>query len=80
MIKVNSKLDDDIFGLWRVTEIVVQRDGERYAFVPDGEVFVDKSDALRFAQARARRFLQRQLGVTNGDVVWEPPLETLCNN
>lgn len=71
MIRVKNILGDDIFGLWHVKEIVVNKDGQRYAFAPDDETFTTKDEAEQFGRIRARRFLQRHLGFLNGDVAWD---------
>jgi hypothetical protein len=68
VIRVKNIPGDDIFGLWRVKEIVVTKDGHRFAFAPDPETFTSKDEAEQHARLRARRFLQSRLGLTNGDI------------
>ncbi len=71
MIRVNNILGDDIFGLWHVKEIVVTKNGQRFAFAPDPETFTTEDEAEQHARLRARRFLQSRLGLANGDIRWD---------
>jgi gas vesicle protein len=71
MIRVRSQLGDDIFGLWRVVQILIQKDGRRVSLVPNGDTFTSPEDAQQYAQGLAWRFLRQHLGFTNGEVVWD---------
>ena len=71
MIRIKNILSDDIFGLWHVKEIVVNKDGQQFAFAPDDEGFATKDDAERHARLRAQRFLQRKLGLMHPDILCE---------
>ena len=71
MIRVRSQLRDDIFGLWRVGQILIQKDGRRVSLVPNGETFTSPEDAQQYAQGLALRFLQQHFGLTNGEIVWD---------
>ena len=71
MIRVRSQLGDDIFGLWRVVQILIQKDGRRISFVPNGDTFTSPEDAKQYAQGLAWRFLQQHFGLTNDEIVWD---------
>ena len=71
MIRVKCQLQDDIFGLWRVAQILIQKDGRRISFVPNGDTFTSPEDAQQYAQGLAWRFLQQHFGLTNGEIVWD---------
>jgi hypothetical protein len=79
MIKVKKILADDIFGLWHVKEIIVNKDGKRFSFAPDNETFPTKEEAEQHAHYRARHFIQRKLGLglvdgmgtSNNSVTWK---------
>jgi hypothetical protein len=42
MIKVRKILGDDIFGLWHIKQIIINKDGERFSFTPESESFPTK--------------------------------------
>ena len=71
MIRVKCQLQDDIFGLWRVVQILIQNDGRRISFVPNGDTFTSPEDAQQYAQGLACRFLQQHFGLTNDEIVWD---------
>jgi hypothetical protein len=71
MIKVKKILGDDIFGLWHVKQIIVNKNGQRFSFAPDPETFCSKQEAELHAHDRTRYFLQRKLGVINADILRE---------
>ena len=68
MIKVKKILGDDIFGLWHIKQIIVNKDGKRFSFAPDHETFPTQEEAERHAHHRARYFIQRKLGFLDGVV------------
>jgi hypothetical protein len=71
MIRVRNVLGDDIFGLWHVKQIIVNKDGKRFYFTPGNESFATKEEAEIHALDRARHFVQRKLGLINADIVGE---------
>ena len=71
MIRIKNILNDDIFGLWHIKETVVNKDGQRFTVTPDDERFSTKDDAEQHARVRAQHFLQRKLGLANGDTIWD---------
>ena len=70
MIKIKNILSDDVFGLWHVKKIVVKKDGHRFILTLDDERFATKDVAEHHARARVQRFLQRKLGLANGNIFW----------
>lgn len=71
MIKIKNILSDDVFGLWHVKRIVVKKDRRRFIITLDDERFATKDDAEHHARVRARRFLQRKLGLASGNIIWD---------
>ena len=71
MIKIKNILNDDVFGWWHVKKIVVKKDSQRYILTLADERFATKDDAEHHARVRAQRFLQRTLGLTNGNIFWD---------
>ena len=69
MIRVKNVLGDDIFGLWYVKQVIVNKDGKRFYFAPGHETFATKEEAEIHAVDRARHFIQRKLGLINADIV-----------
>ena len=61
---------------WRISQIVIDKDGEPYFVRSSEESFPTKALAERDAQHHARRFLERNFGIGNGDIVWQvfPPV------
>lgn len=60
-VRVKNVLGDDVYGLWHVKKIVVQKGGQRYAIIPRKEAFNTKDDAVHYAQLKTRRFIERNL-------------------
>ena len=71
MIKIKNILSDDVFGSWHVKKIVVKKAGRRFILRLDDERFATKDDAEHHARVRAQRFLQRKLGLANGNIFWD---------
>ena len=71
MIRVRTQLQDDIFGLWRVVRIFIQKDGRQLSLAPNGDTFTSPEDAQQYAQGLAWRFLQQHFGLTNDEIVWD---------
>ena len=71
MIKIKNILSDDVFGWWHVKKIVVKKDSQRFILTLDDERFATKDDAEHHARVRALRFLQRKLGLMNGNILWD---------
>lgn len=69
MVRVKNILGDDVYGLWHVKKIVVQKDGQRYAIIPNRETFRTKDEAEYYAHLRTRRFVERKLGLTRNHAV-----------
>ena len=67
MVRVKNIIADDVYGQWHIEKIVVQKDGQRYAIIPDKQAFSTKDDAEYYAHIRARRFVERQLGQNNSN-------------
>jgi len=61
---------------WRISQIVINKDGESYVVRHSEESFPTKALAERYAQTQARAFLQANFGIGNGDIIWEvfPPV------
>jgi len=71
VIRVRTQLQDDIFGLWRVVRIFIQKDGRQLSLAPNGDTFTSPEDAQQYAQGLAWRFLQQHFGLTNDEIVWD---------
>jgi hypothetical protein len=54
-----------------VKEIIVNKDGQPFAFALDQEAFTSKDEAERHAQLRAERVLQQKLGEDVSDISWD---------
>ncbi len=61
MVRVKNILGDDIYGRWHIEKIVVQKDGQRYAIIPDKKAFSTKDEAECYAHTRTQRFVEREL-------------------
>ena len=69
MVRVKNILGDDVYGLWHVKKIILQKGRQRYILIPNKETFRTKDDAQHYAQLRTRRFVERKLGQTNNNPV-----------
>jgi hypothetical protein len=65
VVQVKNILGDDIYGLWHVKKIVVDKEGKRYALIPRKEIFSTKDDAEYYAHLRTQHFIERKLGRNN---------------
>lgn len=71
-------LGDDVYGLWHVEKIVVQKGRRRYAIIPHRETFSTKDEAVHYAHLRTRRFVERNLEETkNRTVRWRSVIKYL---
>jgi hypothetical protein len=78
MVRVKNILGDDVYGLWHVKKIVVRKDGQRYAVIPNKETFRTKDEAEHYAHLRTRRFVERKLGRNNNNTVqWRAAVKYL---
>ena len=72
IVRVKNILGDDVYGLWHVKKIVLEKGGQRYTIIPNKETFKTKDDAEHYADLRTRRFVERKLGQTkNNPVRWK---------
>lgn len=76
MVRVKNMLGDDIYGRWYIDKIVVQKDGQRYAIIPDKKAFSSKDEAEYHAHIRTQRFVERKLR-NNSPVRWRAVLKFL---
>ena len=70
VVRVKNLLEDDVYGLWRVKKIVVQKGRQRFALTPKKETFSTKDEAEYYAHLRTQRFVDRRLGLNHHDVQW----------
>ena len=70
VVRVKNILEDDVYGLWRVKKIVVQKGRQRFALTPKKETFSTKDEAEYYAHLRTQRFVDRRLGLNHDDVQW----------
>ena len=70
MVRVKNILEDDVYGLWRVKKIVVQKGRQRYALTPKKETFSTKDEAEYYAHLRTQRFVDHRLGVNQHNGQW----------
>ena len=61
LVRVKKTLGDDIYGLWHVKKIVVQKGWHRYAIIPPKQTFSSKDEAVRYAHSKARRLVEYNL-------------------
>jgi hypothetical protein len=73
MVRVKNILGDDVYGLWHVKKIILQKGRQRYILIPNKETFRTKDDAEYYAHLRTRRFVERKLGRTSSYLTrWRP--------
>ena len=64
-VRLKNILGDDVYGLWHVKKIIVEKDGQRYALIPNKQAFSSRDDAEYYAHLTTRRFVERKLGEHN---------------
>ena len=69
VIRVKNILRDDVYGLWHVNKIVLQKGRQRYTIIPKKETFGTKDDAEYYAHLRTRRFVEGKLGQAGNNAV-----------
>ena len=69
MIHIEIQLEDQRIG-WRITRIVIGKDGESFFLEGPLETFPDTDHAEEEARAQARSFLKQRFGIGNGDLIW----------
>ena len=72
MVRVKNILGDDVYGLWHVKKVILQKGRQRYILIPNKETFGTKDDAEYYAHLRTRRFVERKLGRTSYLIRWRP--------
>ena len=74
MIQVKIELAD-LPNLWHIVHIVITKDGERYLVKRGHKSFSSQVHAEQDARHRAQRFLQKNFGIENGNIIWDvvPP-------
>ena len=70
MVRVKNILGDDIYGRWHIEKIVVEKDGEHYAIIPDKKAFSTKDEAEYYAYTTTQRFVERKLRDKNSHLGW----------
>src|SRR5688572_25561679 len=75
VVRVKNILEDDVYGLWRVKKIVVQKGGQRYALTPKKETFSTKDEAEYDAHLRTQRFVDRRLALNQHHGQWRAAMK-----
>ena len=70
-IRVKNMLGDDVYGLWHVKKIIVQKGWRRYAIIPHKETFSTKDEAVHNAHIKARRFVEYNLRKNKNSPQWQ---------
>jgi hypothetical protein len=78
VVRVKNILEDDVYGLWRVKKIVVQKGRQRFALTPKRETFSTKDEAEYYAHLRTQRFVDRRLGLNHHDVQWTAAMKCVA--
>ncbi|MEP6959207.1 MAG: hypothetical protein ABI980_10805 [Nitrospirota bacterium] len=81
MVKITIDLAE-ITGSWRITRIVVNKDGTGHPIKIERDTFKYRSEAVRDAKMRALWFLKQNYGaVAEGEIVWQiwPPVPSEGN-
>ena len=62
-------------GLWRMTQIMINKDGRRLIVTCGEETFPSHTQAEEDARRRVIQFLTQDFGIANGDIIWDivPP-------
>ena len=71
-------LGDDVYGLWHVKKIVVQKGRQRYAIIPHRETFNTKDEAVHYAHLRTRRFVEHELRQNERTIQWRTVMKYFC--
>ena len=77
MIHVKVEWVEDIFGGWRIAQVVVTKDGQPYPVKLEEQVFENRVLAKWDAKMRARWFLRQHFEIEDhGDITYHliPPL------
>jgi len=77
VIHVKVELVEDIFGGWRIAQVVVTKDGQPYPVKLEEQVFENRVLAKWDAKMRARWFLRQHFEIEDrGDITYHliPPL------
>jgi len=78
-VRVKNILGDDVYGLWHVNKILLQKGRRRYTLVPRSEGFRSKQEAEYYAYLRTRRFIEHQLERAHHHTVqWRDVLKYVC--
>src|SRR5688500_18870819 len=79
MVQVKNILQDDVYGLWHVERILINKEGRRYVLIPNMERFRTKEGAEYYAHLRTRRFIAGDCGRNqNNTVQSRAALKYLC--
>lgn len=78
VVRVKNILGDDVYGRWHIEKIVVQKNGQRYAIVPDKKAFSTKEEAEYYAHTRTQRLVERELQNEKRAARWRALLKFLC--
>jgi hypothetical protein len=79
MVQVKNILGDDVYGLWHVERILINKEGRRYVLIPNKERFRTKEGAEYYAHLRTRRFIEGDRGRDQNNIVqWRAALKYLC--
>lgn len=69
LVRVKNIFGDDVYGLWHIKKIVVNKSGQRYTFIPHKETFSTRDEAEYYAHLRTRRFVEGKLGQFNNSAI-----------
>jgi hypothetical protein len=79
VVRVKNILGDDVYGLWHVKRILINKEGRRYVLIPNKERFKTKEGAEYYAHLRTRRFIEGDRGRNQKNTVqWRAALKHLC--
>ena len=79
MVRLKNILGDDVYGLWHVKRILINKEGRRYVLIPNKERFKTKEGAEYYAHLRTRRFIEGDRGRNqNNTVHWRAALKYVC--
>ena len=79
IVRVKNMLGDDVYGLWHVKKIVVQKGWQRYAIIPHKQTFSTKDEAVHYAHSKARRLVEYNLQKNKKNPVqWRLVMKYFC--